>query len=138
MFSSKIDDIWHFFLAEQELYREFCLVFIGEQIEHHPHDTPKQLPNERAWFDILYLSFFNITSHSHLWGEFVQKKQEHAVWVERIVNDPEEIIQSLGRHSSDATSVRTLTSFLNFAGEQIMKMNNSQDRRVKREDGYWY
>lgn len=135
MFSKKVDDIWHFFLEEEQLYNQFCLDFIGEQIEHHPHETPTLLPNERAWFDVLYLSFFNVTSRSHLWGKFGQKKKEHAKWIERIVNDPKGIIESFGRHSSDAASTHTLATFLKFARQQVMKSNG---KRVKRKDGYWY
>lgn len=135
MFSKKVDDIWHFFLEEEELYNQFCLDFIGEQIEHHPHETPTLLPNERAWFDMLYLSFFNVTSRSYLWGKFVQKKKEHAKWIERIVNDPKGIIESFGRHSSDASSTHTLATFLKFVRQQVMKANG---KRVKRKDGYWY
>ncbi len=135
MFSKKIDDIWHFFLEEKELYRDFCLAFIGEQIEHHPHETPKDLPLERAWFDMLYLSFFNINSRSHLWGEFVQRKSAHSIWLERIANHPKEVIESFGRHNSTAESVHTLAAFLEFANVQMIK---SSGKRLKRRDGYWY
>lgn len=138
MFSEKVDDIWHFFLEEEQLYNQFCLDFIGEQIEHHPHETPTLLPNERAWFDMLYLSFFNVTSRSHLWGKFVEKKKKHAKWIERIVNDPKGIIESFGRHTSDASSTHTLATFLKFARQQVMKTNRNRGRRVKRKDGYWY
>ena len=138
MFSKKVDDIWHFFLEEKELYSQFCLDFIGEQIEHHPHETPTLLPTERAWFDMLYLSFFNVTSRSHLWGKFVQKKKQHEKWIERIKNDPKAIIESFGRHSSDASSTHTLATFLKFARQQMMKTNEKQGMRVKRKDGYWY
>lgn len=64
-----------------------------------PHETPKNLPTEHALFDILYLSFFNITSHSHLWGKFMQQENEHIKWVARIFKDQESIIQSFGRHA---------------------------------------
>lgn len=135
MFSKKIDEIWHFFLEDKELYREFCLAFIGEQIEHHPHEKPKDLPNERAWFDMLYLSFFNINSRSHLWGQFVQRKTAHAKSIERIVNHPKEIIESFGRHTSNSESVHTLDAFLKFSSAQMIK---GSGKRMKRTDGYWY
>ena len=138
MFSKKVDDIWHFFLEEEELYNQFCLDFIGEKIEHHPHEKPTILPTERAWFDLLYLSFFNVTSHSHLWGKFVHKKKKHANWIKRIENEPKVIIESFRRHSSNAASTHTLASFLNFARQQVLKTNGKQGKRVKRKDGYWY
>lgn len=135
MFSGKIDDIWHFFLEEKELYRDFCFAFIGEQIEHHPHEKPKDLPLERAWFDMLYLSFFTINSHSHLWGKFVQSKRVHSTWLERIANYPKEVIESFGRHTSTAESVHALATFLEFATAQMIK---SSGKRLKQTDGYWY
>lgn len=138
MFSTKVDDIWHFFLEEEELYNQFCFNFIGEKIEHHPHEKSTLLPNERAWFDLLYLSFFNVTSRSHLWGKFAQKKKEQAKWIDRIVNEPKGIIESFGRHSSDASSTYTLATFLKFARQQVMKTNGKRGKRVKRKDGYWY
>lgn len=135
MFSKKVDDLWHFFLEEKELYEQFCFAFIGEQIEHHPHETLKKLPTERAWFDILYLSFFNITSHAHLWGKFVQKKKAHVQWVAQIIEDPDTIIKSFGRSTSSTESVQTLNAFLQFAREQL---NEPPEKRVRRRDGYWY
>jgi len=134
MFSTQIDNIWHFFLEEKQLYNDFCLAFIGEQIDHHPHETPKHLPAERAWFDILYLSFFNITSHSHLWGEFMQEKKEVEIWIERIMTEPKEIVESSGRQFSGAA----LTAFLIFAQEQMLNTDKGQGERIKRADGYWY
>ncbi|MBE1555526.1 hypothetical protein [Sporosarcina limicola] len=138
MFSREVDELWHFFLEEKELYNGFCIDFIGEQIKHHPHETPKHLPNERAWFDLLYLSFFNVTSHTYLWGEFIQNKKEHAKWTAHILNDSEGICKSFGRHSSNAASVLTLTAFLKFARKQLMQTDGIQANRVQRSDGYWY
>lgn len=138
MFSQKIDVIWHFFLEDEKLYHDFCLAFIGEQIEHHPHETPKDLPNERAWFDMLYLSFFNITSRSHRWGKFVQRKKVHQNWIERIVNEPKVIVDTFGRHTSNEASLLTLTAFVEFAGKQIQQTNRKRVKRKKRADGYWY
>lgn len=138
MFSTKVDDLWHFFLEEKELYNEFCQQFIGERIEHHPHETPMHLPKERAWFDILYLTFFTVSSHSHVWGKFVQEKDEHANWAMRMLNGQEEILESFGRHRSDDASTQTLFAFLKFAREEMMEPRKNQENRVMRVDGYWY
>lgn len=135
MFSKKVDELWHFFLEETELYDAFCFAFIGERIEHHPHEKPVQLPEERAWFDILYLSFFNITSHSKLWGKFVSRKKVHIKWIEKILNDSAGIA-SLGRPNS--LSTHTLASFLSFARKEITKTADISVNRMQRTDGYWY
>lgn len=138
MFSEKVDELWHFFLEEKEIYHEFCSSFIGEQIEHHPHGTPKNLPIERAWFDILYLSFFNISSHSYLWGKFIQNKQEHVKWLAQIIEDSKSIRKSFARLSSRSESVQTLDAFLQFSSKQLTGPNHNQEKRVLRSDGYWY
>ncbi|MFS0574082.1 hypothetical protein AB1K83_00470 [Sporosarcina sp. 179-K 3D1 HS] len=138
MFSKKVDDIWHFFLEEQVLYEEFCYRFIGEPIEHHPHEKPKHLPKERAWFDLLYLSFFPVSSHSHLWGDFLQEKEEHGKWIVQIINGTEDIKNTHGRHRASAPTVETLDAFLQFAKEQVDQPNPNLKKRIQQTDGYWY
>lgn len=138
MFSEKVDELWHLFLEESKVYEQFCIDFIGEQIEHHPHEKPKNLPTERAWFDLLYLSFFTITSHSYLWGEFLQQKKEHEIWTERISKDSESILKSFGRHTARTESLQTLVAFLQFARKQMTTSNQAETKRVQYNDGYWY
>ncbi|MEK3934936.1 hypothetical protein MKY41_06405 [Sporosarcina sp. FSL W7-1349] len=138
MFSKKVDDVWHFFLEEHVLYEEFCYQFIGEPIEHHPHEKPKHLPQERAWFDLLYLSFFPVSSHSHLWGDFLQEKEEHQGWIERILRDPEGIKTQFGRQHASAPTVEALDAFLDFAEKQLELPDPATQKRVPHVDGYWY
>lgn len=138
MFSKKIDDVWHYFLEDNSRYEEFCYRFIGGPIEHHPHEKPKHLPEERAWFDLLYLSFFPITSHSHLWGTFLHEKEEYKKWIKRIVRNPEDIKATYGRHRSSAPTVETLDAFLCFAQEQLEQRDPKLKQRIQRSDGYWY
>lgn len=138
MFSQKVDTMWHFFLEEDALYKDFCSRFIGESIEHHPHESPKYLPRERAWFDILYLSFFSITPHAHLWGKFLQEKDAYEYWIEQIHINPVGIKELHKIQRSDAPTVDTLDDFLNFAKEQLQQTDHFVQKRIQQADGYWY
>lgn len=139
MFSEEVDEIWHFFLEEKALYQKFCADFIGEMIEHHPHDTPQYMPKERAWFDILYLSFFTVSSHSSLWGAFLKEDAEHQIWIGKILDHPDEIIHLFGKPTATAESIYTLKNFLQFARKQLTADTPEYAyERIQQTDGYWY
>lgn len=138
MFSPKIDTVWHYFLEEETLYKDFCIQFIGETIEHHPHPSPKYLPRERAWFDILYLTFFSVTPHAHLWGRFLQEKQAHESWIEQIIVNPAAIKDVHKIQRSHAPTVETLDDFLTFAKEQLQQTDITLQKKIQQADGYWY
>lgn len=139
MFSEEVDEIWHFFLEEKSLYENFCIDFIGELIEHHPHSIPKKLPKERAWFDFLYLSFFPISSHSSLWGDFLKERDEHRIWIGKMIDAPDELIDLFGRQTAIAESVDTLQDFLQFARKQLTAdAPKYAYERIQQTDGYWY
>lgn len=139
MFSNEVDELWHLFLEEKTLYNQFCFDFIGEEIEHHPHDTPKKMPAERAWFDILYISFFTISSHSHLWQAFLKERVQHQQWMHKILEEPDELLNLFGKQTATPESLQTLTNFLQFAKRQLT--DDTPDfsyERVQQTDGYWY
>lgn len=139
MFSDEVDELWHFFLEEETLYNDFCFYFIDEKIEHHPHGSPKKLPAERAWFDILYVSFFTISSHSHLWGAFLKENAEHQMWIEKILDHPDELIHLFGKETATPESMHTLTTFLQFAKKQLTADSPEFTyERIQQTDGYWY
>lgn len=139
MFSEEVDEIWHFFLEEKTLYNEFCIQFIGEIIEHHPHDMPKKMPKERAWFDILYLSCFTVSSHSSLWGEFLKENTEHQIWIDKILNHTDELVHLFGKQTATPESLHTLNNFLQFAKQQLTSdVPEYAYERIQHTDGYWY
>lgn len=139
MFSEKVDEVWHFFLEEKSLYQKFCIDFIGKMIEHHPHDTPQHMPKERAWFDILYLSFFPVSSHSSLWGDFLKERAEHQIWIEQMIDVPDELIRLFGRQTAVSESIDTLQDFVQFARKQLIEDEPEYAyERIQQTDGYWY
>ncbi|QTD41838.1 hypothetical protein [Sporosarcina sp. Te-1] len=138
MFSQKVDDVWHLFLEEDALYNRFCKQFIGERIEHHPHGKPKHLPAERSWFDILYLSFFPISTHSHLWGDFLREKEEHEKWMQQLHTQSTLLKTDLGKRRVAAPTLETMEAFLAFAQERLEQKDDKLTQRVQQPEGYWY
>lgn len=139
MFSNEIDELWHLFLKEKSLYNQFCLDFIGEEIEHHPHDQPKKMPAERAWFDIIYIGFFTISSHSHLWGPFFKEHAQHQQWIQKIRTESDELVDLFGKQTATPESLQTLRNFLHFAKSQLTdQAPKFAPERIQQIDGYWY
>jgi len=136
MFSTKVDDIWHELLEEPE-YEPFCIEFIGELIQHRPHGEMKHLPDERAWFDILYLSFFSISSKSSLWGDFLNERGAHQRWINRLKNETNQLHHEFSRKQADKMSTKTLLAFLQWAIEDENDLLG-RELKVRREDGYYF
>ncbi|MFC5451765.1 glycine-rich domain-containing protein [Paenibacillus aestuarii] len=71
MFSSSIDAIWHEMLMFTREYQRFGERFARRIIHHAPEREPKQMPEERAWFDWIYAHLFEMAPSSRMcWGGF--------------------------------------------------------------------
>ncbi|KJK30867.1 hypothetical protein MMB75_05935 [Paenibacillus sp. P2(2022)] len=72
MFSSDVDELWHEMLMFTREYQQFSGAFFGRMLHHAPHSGGSQLmPEERAWFDWLYVECFGWNRYSaSLWGTF--------------------------------------------------------------------
>lgn len=72
MFSKLVDDLWHEMILFTREYQQFC-EHLGVKIEHEPHLEPRFNPDERAFFDLIYSSFFQVEEvTSYFYGEFFQ------------------------------------------------------------------
>ncbi|MBD7937711.1 MULTISPECIES: glycine-rich domain-containing protein [Cytobacillus] len=76
MYSSKVDELWHEMILFTQKYADFCKQLFGQYLHHTPH-TGGGNPsphNERAFFDLLYLSYFQPSENSvKIWGSFMRK-----------------------------------------------------------------
>lgn len=74
MYSREVGEIWHEMLMFTREYEDFSRKFLGSTLHHAPNVQSEGLdPEERAWFDLIYLSLFKATEYSHeTWGAFVQ------------------------------------------------------------------
>lgn len=72
MFSKLVDDLWHEMILFTRDYHQFC-ERLGVKIEHEPHIAPRFNPDERAYFDLIYSSFFQVEkATTYFYGEFFQ------------------------------------------------------------------
>lgn len=73
MFSARVDDIWHEMLMFTRDYEKFSKDFYHEILHHTPNMESTPIPGERAFFDWVYLSLFEITPNSRaIWDGFLQ------------------------------------------------------------------
>ena len=73
MFSTQVDDIWHEMLMFTREYEKFSKDFYDEILHHAPNMESTPIPGERAFFDWVYLSLFELTSNSSvIWGGFLR------------------------------------------------------------------
>lgn len=73
MFSQHVDELWHTTIMFTNQYQTFSETLLGphQLIHHAPNIEPTNNPKERAFFDLIYSSFFAINDYSYLtWGSF--------------------------------------------------------------------
>lgn len=72
MFSPAVDEVWHEMLMYTHDYQQFSKQFLGQMLHHIPSGEPsKPMPEERAWFDLVYVELFGWNYYSALlWGPF--------------------------------------------------------------------
>lgn len=75
MYSSKVDTLWHEMILFTQKYADFCQQLFGQYLHHTPNLGGNQSAhNERAFFDFLYLSYFQPSENSvKIWGSFMRK-----------------------------------------------------------------
>jgi hypothetical protein len=74
MFSREVDEIWHEKLMFTREYGDFCRRYLKTALHHAPNkpDAPFN-PQERAWFDLIYVLLFKPTQYSlQAWGPFLR------------------------------------------------------------------
>lgn len=75
MYSREVDLIWHEKLMFTREYEQFSKRFFTMMLHHKPHSLKEQklVPEQRAWFDLVYLLLFEPTKYSlATWGPFLK------------------------------------------------------------------
>lgn len=73
MFSHHVDEIWHEMLMFTRDYEKFSKDFYNDTLHHTPNMDSTPIPGERAFFDWVYISLFEVTENSRaIWGRFLQ------------------------------------------------------------------
>ncbi|MGZ9815581.1 hypothetical protein ACXM0N_06485 [Peribacillus simplex] len=115
MFNSVIDELWHIMLKYRQEYDEFCQVFIGRTIQHHPHSEPVFKPEERTLFDFYYVQLFTVDSHSiQKWGKFFKHDKGQT-----LLRDFEtlELEQLKEKYMRNPTSIQAELTFESFTSQ---------------------
>ncbi|MCM3703685.1 hypothetical protein [Paenibacillus macerans] len=74
MFSRAVDEVWHEMLMYTREYQSFADSYLKRMLHHTPNAAKAvPMPEERAWFDWLYLELFGWERYSELlWGAFLR------------------------------------------------------------------
>ncbi|MCV9884585.1 glycine-rich domain-containing protein [Metabacillus halosaccharovorans] len=73
MFSHHVDEIWHEMLMFTRDYEKFSKDFYNDTLHHTPNLDSTPIPGERAFFDWVYISLFEVTDNSRsIWGRLLQ------------------------------------------------------------------
>ncbi|WP_226669862.1 hypothetical protein [Metabacillus litoralis] len=116
MFSERVDVIWHEMLMFTREYETFSKGFYKETLHHMPNMESTPIPGERAFFDWVYLSLFELTPNSKaIWGRFLQ----HPI--------KREILDDFKRLSEDELLMRYFRkddSWIDVKRQLIIKMKN--------------
>lgn len=75
MYSRDVDVIWHEMLMFTKDYEQFSKKLLGSTLHHQPHSPGEQklVPDDRAWFDLIFHFLFEPTKYTnHTWGKFLK------------------------------------------------------------------
>lgn len=90
MFSLKADEFWHEMIMFTREYEAFSNDFYGGYLHHAPNLDTAPMPGERAFFDWVYLSLFEVEENSKIiWGGFLKNPMKDS-----ILNDFEDLTEN--------------------------------------------
>lgn len=75
MYSRDVDVIWHEMLMFTKDYEQFSKKLLGSILHHQPHGPEEQklVPDDRAWFDLIFHLLFKPTKYTnYTWGKFLK------------------------------------------------------------------
>ncbi|QVY59846.1 hypothetical protein [Cytobacillus gottheilii] len=94
MFSAKADEVWHEMLMFTREYQQFCNSFFGGYLHHAPNLNTAPIPGERAFFDWVYLSLFNVEENSKIiWGAFLKHPMKKEILSDFRNKDEEALLE---------------------------------------------
>ena len=123
MFHATIDELWHIMLHDKQNYDAFCLNFLGQIIQHHPHSEPVFKPVERTLFDFYYVQLFTVDSTSILkWGTFFKHDKATSLLHEFETLELEQLKKKYMRIPTSPEATKTFEMFTAFMKEDHTKV----------------
>lgn len=107
MFSHHVDEIWHEMLMFTRDYEKFSKDFYNDTLHHTPNMDSTPIPGERAFFDWVYISLFEVTTNSRaIWGNFLQNPIKREILDDFLVMPEEELLSKYFRKNEDWLDVK--------------------------------
>ncbi len=107
MFSHHVDEIWHEMLMFTRDYDTFSKDFYNETLHHTPNMDGTPIPGERAFFDWVYISLFEVTENSRaIWGRFLQNAIKREILDDFRVLSEEDLLLKYFRKNNEWLDVK--------------------------------
>lgn len=107
MFSHHVDEIWHEMLMFTRDYDKFSKGFYHDTLHHTPNMDSTPIPGERAFFDWVYISLFEVTTNSRaIWGRFLQNPIKREVIEDFRQLSEDELLSKYFRKNEDWLEVK--------------------------------
>lgn len=107
MFSRAIDELWHDMILFTREYALFC-ERLGVNIEHEPHLEPTFNPAQRAFFDFIYSTCFQVHEETkHFYGAFYSHSLSENVRKMIHYDQPDPFIKQFVRDTELSKQVAT-------------------------------
>lgn len=109
MFSDKVDTVWHEMLMFTKEYEQFAKNFYDDYLHHSPNMEEQPLPNERAFFDWVFISLFKPSENTiKIWGSFLQSPLSDEVLADFENLSDEKLLSKYFRNNSQWTDVQIM------------------------------
>lgn len=109
MFSDKADTVWHEMLMFTKEYEQFAKNFYDDYLHHSPNMEEQPLPNERAFFDWVFISLFKPSENTiKIWGPFLQSPLSDEVLADFENLSDEKLLSKYFRNNSQWTDVQIM------------------------------
>ncbi len=107
MFSHHVDEIWHEMLMFTRDYEKFSKHFYNDTLHHTPNLDSTPIPGERAFFDWVYISLFDVTTNSRaIWGRFLQNPIKREILDDFRLLSEDELLSKYFRKNEDWLEVK--------------------------------
>lgn len=107
MFSRHVDEIWHEMLMFTREYEQFSKNFYSDILHHTPNLESTPIPGERAFFDWIYASLFEVTTNSRMiWGSFFQNPIKREILEDFRLLSEDELLSKYFRKNEEWLEVK--------------------------------
>lgn len=107
MFSHQVDEVWHEMLMFTRDYDKFSKDFYQDTLHHTPNMDSTPIPGERAFFDWVYVSLFEMTQNSRIiWGRFLQNPIKREILDDFRLLSEDELITKYFRKNEEWMEVK--------------------------------